>query len=792
MLNESGIEEIRAELLAFTDDPESVIIYNTGEALFSHKGEIKEINFKLSRKNDIEVEYLGQKYLFNTFIAKELARLDVFATKIRSNRNYDKIYVDSNAILRKFDNPEGERGLSYKFLQNECEDLPFATKITFITADAGHGKSSLLKEFQYKQAQSYLEGKSEYLFWHIDLQGRQLARLDEAIMADLGKLRLSGLFMSSIYSLIKRNLLIIAIDGFDELSVEQGSSESLGALAHLVTQLNNRGIIIAASRRTFFNHDDYIKKTRLFRSDNVLLNELRLLDWQEEQNIEYIKYSYLDRNDVSVNSKIIYSQFIEALHTSEHPFLRKPFLFTKIVNGLIDFNQSPVEFISNANEDLDGVGKIVRAFISREVSEKWKFADTNEPYLTEKQHMMLLANIANEMWDAQSEIVSLENIQLITKILCDSDWKILDNRKQVQISEMVRMHALLLPEIKNFEQYRRFEHQEFRNFFLAYFVADLIEKILSNTTPFESLKRMLSHSQLPDSVALYVCNILKNRMDVIDFLSRFENVIRVDWKASYLQINAGTFIPYIVDSHIVGEQQNIVFGKTLDNISNRITYSSLIFEEKNIKNLEIYNGNFINISLKGTKLDNCRFVRCTFNDLIIFDNSDNLIQNSYLTDCEISSVTIYDSITNEIVEAYYAPNRIQECLTRIGFLFESDSRANDNVEVVVEDTQVKKLLRRFLYSFNKTSIIPEYSQNPSLGSTRAKFRQPDFDKIKDLLIPILEKHEIIKEINTMKVQQGGGCAWQLLVSIEELFLSEFSTEKTKFYVFWEEINNIHE
>lgn len=86
----------------------------------------------------------------------------------------------------------------------------------------------------------------------MDLQGRQLLRLREALAGDLDDLRVVGLYMQSIIRLIRYGYIILAIDGFDELAAEQGSTDALGALAHLVSTLKDSGAIIAASRRTFF------------------------------------------------------------------------------------------------------------------------------------------------------------------------------------------------------------------------------------------------------------------------------------------------------------------------------------------------------------------------------------------------------------------------------------------------------------------------------------------------------------------------------------------------------------
>lgn len=70
-------------------------------------------------------------------------------------------------------------------------------------------------------------------------------------MYELGELRFSGLYYSSIIALMRRNLIILGIDGFDELAAEVGGETALGSLKDLVTKMNGTGTLIAASRRTF-------------------------------------------------------------------------------------------------------------------------------------------------------------------------------------------------------------------------------------------------------------------------------------------------------------------------------------------------------------------------------------------------------------------------------------------------------------------------------------------------------------------------------------------------------------
>ena len=66
--------------------------------------------------------------------------------------------------------------------------IPGETKLVFLTADAGHGKTALLRRLTRQFATLYREGKTDRLLLHIDTQGRSFVRLEEAIARDLGQL----------------------------------------------------------------------------------------------------------------------------------------------------------------------------------------------------------------------------------------------------------------------------------------------------------------------------------------------------------------------------------------------------------------------------------------------------------------------------------------------------------------------------------------------------------------------------------------------------------------------------
>ncbi len=766
-------EKIIRDLQAFADEPDSVEV---SQNLASFKRFGKDIIFELvvnREKEGLHVIFNDQEMSYKQFFSREIAKLDIFANKIiesrsRSNNNYYEPFVDGKANLFTFENSfDGEEGDSLELLMKECYGiLPTSTKVTFITADAGYGKTFLLKEFQYKQAKKFIDRKSNFLFWHVDMQGRQLVRLDEAIMRDLGELRIPGIYMSSVYYLIRNNLLVLSIDGFDELAAETGNTEALGALTNLVNQLKGRGIIIAASRRTFFDYNDYVKKIRILpkslgENNDCVFNELKLNNWSKKENLKYLKDA-LFFNDRKDKPEYIYEDIFKLVGKKEkHAFLSIPFLFSRIIKGIIRYKNTPKEFLGKINSE-GGVKNIIENFIKREVSDKWITKD-GIPHLNKKQHFELLTSIAEDMWIQQKEALAMEDILLNTRILCEQ-WKITDTKRQDAIMRMIKMHALLV-HYGNDAQMRKFDHPEYKNYFIANRFVKILEKLIEKPeSSLHRLKLLLDNSQLPDTVGLYICNILKRNEDNIkNIIQILIKIISEEWTPSMLHVNIGTIFPFIINGF--EPKETIIFGDTFEN---RISFSSLVFENKNIKNIEFHKANFTNIFFKNTKFKNVKFINCIFSDIKIDDESNNF-NNVFIENSEISSVSKYSN--GEEIEKGFAPIRIYEILKKFNIKYLDIEK--DEINIKKEISNAKKLTYKFLNSFRRTSIL--YSEN-----LENKFNL-DFIKIKEMIIPLMLEHDILKESRK---------GWRLLHKIDDILKADNYNKTDKFEKFWCEINEL--
>lgn len=766
-MNNSTYKELKAQLSSFADDEDSVYFEPSGYCTLERNGDV--IGFTLKEKDDIIcVDYDDKEYKYEEFLSNVLAQLKLFAGKIKHKYSQEEFkYVDPEANLF-YNTAAPKSGKSLELLHEECsQSLLNGTKMCFVTADAGHGKTMLLKQYMIEQAERFLNGKSKYIFWHIDLHGRELVRLNEAIMSELGELRMRGIYYETVITLIKNGLIVLGIDGFDELAVEVGGENALSSLNDLVSKMDGEGTLVAASRRAFFNTQDYIKRSKLIKnsvSANCEIHEIKLFNWREKQCVEYMEDYAFD------NPKEIYSNMLSILGCENHPLLERPYLFTKICQYAFDENVSPNSFLENKDGlVLNGVDQVIEEFVKREVS-KWKERDkeTGKPYLTYEQHIQLLAEVAKEMWDAQKEFISIETIHFILTLLFD-EWKIEDKIRPMVIT-MSGSHAFLLPVASN-DKLRRFDHEEFRN----YFIAKALYQIMTNDINkgnFSDTEHFLKKGSLPLSVSQYVANVFD--CDTAKrLICGLQTIHNEEWKPTYIQPNIGNMMPFLLD-RINDEAGEIVM--------NGLSFQSIVFEHKTIRNVKFSNCSFYNISLANTVLEKVVFDNCEFAGIVINPQSDCCFDETTIyQNCQIKSVTIRTG--DGEISTEYAPYCIQKVLNDSGIAFESSITGKKDNSFEIRNTQFRKVVHRFLNKFNNSAY--QYEKNLD--------EDPIFNARKSSLvlkevIPLFVKFNLIEERETGHSRQMGSRAWSLKqYDVEDIKKAEEQPE-SPLYEFWRIVN----
>jgi hypothetical protein len=763
----SQIDDIRADLSAFADDDEDVVIERNGDALFVRGGE--EVTFRLvapTEGNEYVVELDGVRVPYRRFVSHTLGRLDVLAERILTKRPGIPAYVDGRAKLESLSLGSSEStGLS--LLQSECETPPpFASRVVFVTADAGQGKTALLREYQSRQARRFLEGRSSFVFWHVDLQGRQLLRLSEALMGDLGDLRVSGLWMPAIVRLLRHRVLVLAIDGFDELAAEQGSTDALGALALLVQQMQDQGIIVAASRRTFFDTDDYLRRAGLFgrtAAADSEFDQLSLFLWQADEAEQYLSNVSIDGKSFN-DGQLVYNEIAAELDDPAHPMITRPFLVAQTARALLLYSIPPAEFIRGMEDPLRGVGAVIERFVDREVTEKWKQKETGEPYLTRDQHLRLLADIAEEMFRSQRSRLELDVIETIAALLLD-EWSV-DQMRRQQVLDMIKMHVLLTPPTDGDHRYRSFDHPEFRDWFTAYALKEQLSRLLADSRSAD-IASLLSVAQMTDATARYACLLLDRQpKKVRKLIAALSELVRKAWRPTFLEPNIGTLLPFLLDGVDPGEDP---FELDLT-----VVYSSLVFENTSLSRVRFVHGSFVNASFRGVKWHDVLFEDCELGE-VTFDRTAQY-ENMTIRSSRIDGIRIVGGDDEETRE--YAPARIRAILATIGVDVDDGSAVSAKVDVATPlEGDMRKLVNRVLRAYRRTTVLSE-------GVVERRFRR-SAGRIRDEILPMMEAYGVVES----RQWRGGGNqrAWVLSRSLEDIQRAE-ADARDPLHAFWADID----
>lgn len=764
-MRHSLLNQYFKEILSFADDEDDVII-ESNHLTFQRLNQIISLEIE-ENHGVVVVRYNGNVMPYRTFLAKEMAHLDIMASRIlQKYPENDSIYIDTHAQFYK--GTIRKDGCAENMLLEECaKKNDYETKICFVTADAGHGKTVLLKHLQSRIAQDYKNNSVDFIFWHINLHGRDLLRLNEAMMYELGNLRLSGIYYNSIITLIRNGLIVLAIDGFDELAAEIGGEKVLGSLTNLVTELDGQGSLIAASRRTFFNTQDYLRRTKLLQislNQSCEFDELKLQNWKEEECVQYLTYYYSNNQ-----AKEEYVRMASLLRNTEsHPVIERPFLFTKLVNYAVNVQPSmtPSEFLMSGGDKFESINKIIEAFIKREV-QKWTYFDnqTGKPYLTFEQHVELLTEIAQEMWQSQKDYISVDTIQYIATMLMD-DWHV-ENHLKPQIMRVVESHAFMVI-AENGDCYRRFDHEEFKDYFISCYLSRILKMAIQNSD-FSIVKKFLYYSQLQESVARYLSKMVEDdeKLPIVNGLLKMKSS---EWKPTYLQPNLGVLLPYMLDDGI---------NQSLITISDKLTFSSLIFENRKLCNLIFKDCTFINISFSNTNLCNILFENCTFTDIRFNVQTSNVFDHVIIDiNSTIHKVTrIDDSEDNSYSE--YSPSNIDKLLKKQGIDRKSDAM---RMNIDLKNTEFRKIVRRFINKFLKSTHQYEINfDDQEYYSIPSKV-------LTDEVIPLMEKYHLICSVSNKNTQQRSSRAWALNdIEISDIYQAE-ENPNSPYYAFWQEVN----
>ena len=667
----------------------------------------------------------------NQWILTRLAQLPLLAGRLMSTVALTRPFVTPEAdLLQSLEVNPGEESehvedalaATLKVLDNRS---PLETTVLYITSDAGEGKTSLINELAQRQAERFKEHKSDWLLLPIPLGGRTFLRFDDITVGVLqNKYRFPFLYYGSFLELVRLGVLIPAYDGFEEMLVESTSGEALSAMGFLVNSLQSCGAMVVAARKAYFEFENLKTQARLrdlISSYLVGFGKLALCRWRKAQFLKYCGERDLP------NPEALYDAAVRRLGPT-HSLITRPVLVRRLVD-IAERSSSLDDFLTQLETSgTDFFSVFVRGIIQREAHDVWierGDGEVKQPLLSIDEHCELLSLIALEMWQARVDFLKLDSLEFVTEFFCEAKRKRPSSAAQVR--ERIKGHALLIASTET-QRAIEFDHDEFRQFFLGEAVAniclsqassvraDLLNALRKGVFPAPSLRSLVQAVRRTAQ---------SQRQQVVKLLAE---VAQLDGQASFTHENCTSLVLALLNDENGAEAVLRGMSFPLNALRNarlrRVIFDDCFFAQS---------------SLENTSLQDCRFTRCQFAKLDVYDST--RVSNVLLE--RESKVDVLFIVNHGVT--LFEPHAVRIQLMQHGFII-PEASAEPPMEPVqpVKKAESLILFERLLRSFVRSTHISDSVIKLKLGAKAHWFMEE--------IVPILLKEGIFVEFE----HRGGG------------------------------------
>lgn len=522
-----------------------------------------------------------------------------------------------------------------------------ATRLLFVMAQAGQGKSSVLEQFSVDQAERYLQRQTERIALYIDAQGRGLARLDEVIARQLNELQYM-LGYGALVTLVREGLITLVVDGFDELIGSRGTfDDAFRSLSAFLEVLDGRGNIIAAGRSAYFVQE-YEARGRLL-SDNLRysLEQAFLKPWTQHDQETFVNRA-LDSVRLpearKAEVRALFEQFQQDSQLRD--LLSRPLFSRDLLLVLLDGSEKPVDLTADRL-----IPYLAGQYLRREAEDKLRTGDHS--FLGPDQLEEYYRELAQEMWELETRELDVSDAEAIIDTYAEDAWGL-----SGQAREITRARAGQLPFLAAGDTLRRvkFEHEVF----FGYFLASALVPALRGSSPALSL---LGRGRLDTLTADLVVQLtpLADQQDVLDALGKLSQARH----PRQLQIagNVGALAAAVVRrAHVAGHAE----GLRIRNVH---------MEGEDLTGVALRDCEFSDVRFDRVDLRNTKFERCRARDVsmegVLIDPQSTVLQ---LEGLNVSSDVLGFQFEDEggLLDLTFDPKRIHDLAVAVGLASKQD------------------------------------------------------------------------------------------------------------------------
>ena len=674
------------EQLKMLADPFEDFIVDGNEILFYRAG--KDYNIKVRRdaalglivsaQNGEKIEDLPfLKYVKDSLIGFPTLATQVIKHVNQKNREQKECLIQSPILIDDEHYENGVDALKRQFINPPV----FSTGLIQLMAPAGQGKSILLDMVSYALAKDYT-GENPLLL-NIDLLGRYVGSIEDAIAGALNNVYYFPMSQREIMYAIKNRWIVLALDGFDELISRVGSKDAFLKLTSLIDQLDGCGYLLISARESFFESQEIKISSQAYLTPQLGTYEKKncvIMAWQQEQRKHFIS-KYVDVNHLNFNSDDICSD-IEKIFDNDEELLKNPFFLTKIIEWYFEDHEKVLK-IDSSLDSFARIQRVIEKYIEREAMKKWLDRDGNQ-ISTIDDHRNVLGVVAEELFRSSMLRLSADELKICTELALTASHA--ESKKIEIFSEKIKIHSVFSV-VDN--QYV-FSHIQFSNYYLAIRILDRIKQY-----NFDDLETFYTDKEIPKEVVTWLKWLLKAEiLDVKRILQKLDSKLKIG-NLQFLRNNISKIIILILN-HRNAENVTVnglmLMGDDLDDVS---------LKNVLLSNSDIYQLNLLSSRFENVKVENSKVFLVQLN-----------IQSKNLG-IKIDQNTKINGIRTMEENYIYSPRVISKILSDSGVLENerNDEGIEKNIQENVKEVVVKMISKSNKHFYFSCDEIEEESGN---------------------------------------------------------------------------------
>lgn len=694
-------EIIERDLKGFADPRTEVEVRHSNRNLIAkwvYRGRDRTASFRLTPEGDFRWQEEGEiakAEPYRKFLLSEaMADFTQLSSAISQAFCEEPHYVPTKAIAESSPSTSESDVLLRRVVTESLESGYSKTRLVFVKGDAGSGKSTLLRQITGEQARMYKRGNSNFLFMYVSAQGRALSNLRDAISGELDDLR-AGFTRDAVPTLVRHGLLVLIVDGFDELLGAAGYGDAFGSLQQFLSQVDGQGALVVSARSAFYDIEFVGRHTTTELAEAKYdVEPITISPWSDEDLHKYLSRvrggSVLTEKD---------RRGLAALSEQDRELLSKPF-FASLFPHYVDAKE--------------GVGHrslldyLVDAYVERESG---KIVDKDgRPLVPVETHKRLFIEATEAMWSYESRDLSEDDLRALAELTAGSSQLPSDTAQQFT-TKITSYHGFQTS--KNNGQRRfRFEHEVYFDYFLSRTLREWIDKPAAITT-------FLDKGLIP-------VEVFRSAVDSVNALRCFSLASSIP-KQGVLKENRRRNLGSLVAAAFAISKQ--VSDLELADLS----FINVSFGDVDVRQVRFYNCIFNNVGWERAKFQGCTFV----------DSDADRIRVSSMTKLGIEGFMPGANLrciqTIEDGQETYVPSEMVEILLRLG----APGMKAEPPQYSSKGQAVVNLLHRVVQKFRRTNVLCMEDEN-----LRRLFADPNWRLLYNLLL----QHSIVEE----EVRQTSG------------------------------------